>query len=195
LISGSAGAGDFSFFDQAASLGLGIAAKAAEKGVGLDVEKRASANPGQAENIRRNARVGLGVLHTTGDVLTDAASATKDDHKHVSKANGKAKKRWMIGDPVYNATSKGKDPKWSTVRSRFWKNEAAASDAADKYKLENLIRMKKGLAPQRFNLAKGGIESKELSHEPIPARDGGTEFVPRWPQEHALVDKHRKPGY
>jgi len=35
----------------------------------------------------------------------------------------------------------------------------------------------------------------ELSHEPIPARDGGTEFVPRWPEDHARVDPYRHPGY
>jgi hypothetical protein len=42
---------------------------------------------------------------------------------------------------------------------------------------------------------KGGMESMELSHEPIPFRDGGTEFVPRWPQDHAAVDPFRFPGY
>jgi hypothetical protein len=39
------------------------------------------------------------------------------------------------------------------------------------------------------------MESMELSHEPIPFRDGGTEFVPRWPQDHAAVDPFRFPGY
>jgi hypothetical protein len=31
----------------------------------------------------------------------------------------------------------------------------------------------------------------ELSHEPIPLRDGGTQVVPRWPGDHAAVDDHR----
>lgn len=35
----------------------------------------------------------------------------------------------------------------------------------------------------------------ELSHEPVPARDGGKEFVPRWPQDRAKVDPYRRPGY
>jgi hypothetical protein len=39
------------------------------------------------------------------------------------------------------------------------------------------------------------IESMELSHEPIPHRDGGTNVVPRWPQDHAAVDPLRRPGY
>jgi len=55
--------------------------------------------------------------------------------------------------------------------------------------------MKDGLAPQRYNPDKGGMESMELSHEPVPARDGGKEFVPRWPQDHATVDPYRRPGY
>lgn len=51
----------------------------------------------------------------------------------------------------------------------------------------NLARMQKGRAPQRWNADKGGRESMELSHEPVPFRDGGTQFVPQWPQDHAAV--------
>ncbi len=102
---------------------------------------------------------------------------------------------WKRGDDVYQPTSNNNDPSWSAVRSRFWKNEAQATDAADKYGQENLDRMRKGLAPQRYNADKGGMESMELSHEPTPARDGGKEFVPRWPQDHATVDPYRRPGY
>lgn len=93
------------------------------------------------------------------------------------------KNGWKVGDDVYNQTAKGNDPSWSAVRSRFWQNEASAPDAASTYGSENLDRMSKGLAPQRYNADKGGVESMELSHEPIPARDGGKDFVPRWPQE------------
>ena len=104
-------------------------------------------------------------------------------------------KRWKTGDDVYNPTARGNDPAWSTVRGRFWKNEATSPDAAAKYGQENLDRMRRGLAPERYNPDKGGIESMELSHEPVPARDGGTEFVPRWPQDHAAIDPYRRPGY
>ncbi|MDR6234572.1 hypothetical protein [Pseudomonas oryzihabitans] len=99
-----------------------------------------------------------------------------------------------MGDDVYANTAKGNEPAWSTVRSRFWKNEAAAPGAAEKYGSENITRMSGGSAPQRYNADKCGLESMELSHEPIPARDGGKEFVPRWPQDHAAVDPFRKPG-
>jgi filamentous hemagglutinin len=55
--------------------------------------------------------------------------------------------------------------------------------------------MRRGLAPQRYNADKGGIESMELCHEPIPLREGGTVFVPGWHQDHAAVDPFRFPGY
>ena len=46
--------------------------------------------------------------------------------------------------------------------------------------------------PQRPNADTGEMETMELSHEPVPLRDGGTEVVPRWPDEHAAVDPHRQ---
>ena len=64
----------------------------------------------------------------------------------------------------------------ATVRRRYWKNAAEASDAAKRYGTENLDRMRRGLAPQRANPnAPGGRESLELSH--------------------AAVDPYRNPGY
>ena len=46
--------------------------------------------------------------------------------------------------------------------------------------------------PQRKDLETGEPETMELSHEPIPLREGGTEVVPRWPPDHAAVDPHRQ---
>ena len=61
---------------------------------------------------------------------------------------------WKVGDPIYNRTLLGHVPKWSTVRYRYWKNEAAKhrqgiTKANLKYEVteENLARMEKGLAP------------------------------------------------
>jgi hypothetical protein len=54
--------------------------------------------------------------------------------------------------------------------------------------------MSRGLAPQRDNRDKGGMESMGLSHEPSPYRDGGTAVIPRWPQDHAAVDPYRFAG-
>lgn len=108
--------------------------------------------------------------------------------------SGLGKSIWKVGDDVY-ASIKGRLPSWSTVRARFWKNEASAAGAIEKHGAENIERMAAGEAPQRYSDAKGDFESMELSHEPIPKREGGTNFVPRWPQEHADVDPFRRPGY
>jgi hypothetical protein len=103
---------------------------------------------------------------------------------------------WRVGDDVYAATRAGNEPSWSTVRARFWKNTAADPETAAQWDQANLARMRRGLAPQRFNPDKGGIESMELSHEPTPFREGGQNIVPRWPQDHAAQDPfHRFPGY
>jgi len=44
--------------------------------------------------------------------------------------------------------------------------------------------------PQQLNKY-GELETMELSHEPIPLREGGTQVVPRWPADHSAVDPHR----
>ena len=44
--------------------------------------------------------------------------------------------------------------------------------------------------PQQYN-DYDELETMELSHEPIPLREGGTEVVPRWPADHAAVDPYR----
>lgn len=102
---------------------------------------------------------------------------------------------WKVGDDIYKLTKAGRKPAWSTVRSRFWKNAAASPNALQEFGADNLARMQRGLAPQRFNLDKPGMESMELSHEPVPAREGGLQVRPRWPQDHARVDPFRRPGY
>jgi len=102
--------------------------------------------------------------------------------------------RWRVGNDIQAPTARGTSPSWSTVRSRFWKNEAAAPQHGS-YTPRQLERMARGRAPQRYNPDKGGMESMDLSHEPVPARDGGTAVTPRWPQDHATVDPYRRPGY
>ena len=102
--------------------------------------------------------------------------------------------RWRVGNDIYEPTPNG-EPSWSTVRARYWKSEAAKDGAFEKWGEANVSRMRRGRAPQRYNPAKGDMESMELSHEPIPVRDGGKLFVPRWPQDHAAVDPYRHTGY
>ena len=53
------------------------------------------------------------------------------------------------------------------------------------------IRERGYRGPQRVN-EYGELETMELSHEPVPLREGGTNVVPRWPADHAAVDPHRR---
>ena len=106
--------------------------------------------------------------------------------------------RWQLGEHHASVYRNGKEPSWSAQRARFWKNEAHYNPGD--YNSENLSRMERGYAPQRENINKlkvqgNATESMELSHEPIPFRDGGTDVVPRWPQDHAKIDSYRHPGY
>jgi hypothetical protein len=106
-----------------------------------------------------------------------------------------ASRGWQRGDDIYAPTRAGNEPNWNTVRARYWKNVANDPEAASQWDETNLARMRTGRAPQRFNPDKPGTESMELSHEPVPQRDGGRDVVPRWPQDHAAVDPFRHPGY
>jgi hypothetical protein len=45
--------------------------------------------------------------------------------------------------------------------------------------------------PQQLNEF-GELETMELSHEPIPLREGGKNVIPRWPADHAAIDKYRR---
>lgn len=101
---------------------------------------------------------------------------------------------WRVGDPITKLTRGGRQPAWNTQRARFWKNEAAKPGAEAEYGTANVARMRKGLAPQRYNFFTGQMESKELSHEPVPQREGGTRVVPRWPGDHAARDEYRNTG-
>ena len=97
---------------------------------------------------------------------------------------------WKIGTPINNLTKMGKPPKWNTVRKRYWKNRVV--EAPQKYKVKELERMKKGLAPQRVNEASGLIESMELHHIP-PQRIGGMyDVIELWPVDHAKADEFRR---
>ncbi len=104
---------------------------------------------------------------------------------------------WKVGEPITNRTIFGTVPKWNTVRRRYWKNRAewAKSNSSHKYGDENIPRMEKGLAPQRFNSRTAEFESMELHHDPAQ-RDGGLfDFIEVWPNEHAAVDPNRFVGY
>ncbi len=101
-----------------------------------------------------------------------------------------AKTGWKVGEPITNLTAKVNVPAWSTVRQRFWKNEAFLNGSA--YSESNLLRMQKGLAPQRLNPNTGLMESMELHHHIVPQRNRGLfDFIKVWPDEHRALDPFR----
>ncbi|MDZ4859535.1 MAG: RHS repeat-associated core domain-containing protein, partial [Candidatus Hydrogenedentes bacterium] len=142
-----------------------------------------------------------GVLATKGAKAVEVVQGTQQaairarvlENVAESQATVLAKPSgWKLGNPIDELTSKGTTPAWSTVRQRYWKNEALNNP--DVYNASNLDRMKRGLAPQRPNPRTGQLESMELHHTP-PQREGGMFNLERvWPDDHALVDVFRKTG-
>lgn len=128
-------------------------------------------------------------VETTGGVATLVHNTNTSPGLTCSVGQG-----WKVGDDYSALTKAGNEPSWSTIRRRFWKNEGNETLAAQQYGEANVTRMKTGLAPQRYNPRRNMVESMELSHEPIPMRDGGSVVTPRWPEEHALIDPHRHLG-
>ncbi len=110
----------------------------------------------------------------------------------VSVAEANPVRGWSVGEPVNNLTTAGTVPTWTTVRRRFWKNQAQCQPK--EYSASELERMQKGLAPQRYNPKTEKLESKELHHIP-PQRDGNLfKVVEVWPEEHAAIDPFRQTG-
>ncbi|WP_241826984.1 polymorphic toxin-type HINT domain-containing protein [Streptomyces graminilatus] len=166
----------------------------------------------------RNLAVGMHLRKPDGSTVTVAANRpfskrartynlTVDDlHTYYVLAGGtpvlvhnsNCGGRWKLGEDYSKPNKNGVAPSLSTMRKRFWKNEAMEPDAADQYGAANISRMKRGSAPQRQR-PDGSWESMELSHEPIPERDGGMLLTPRWPEDHAIMDpggyRRLPPGY
>lgn len=86
-----------------------------------------------------------------GEVVRVAKVSNKaiDAVDTVSDATKVAKKTtsvgWKVGDDITNLTKAGKSPSWTTVRSRYWKNEAHNNPTL--YLKNDLFRMSKGRAP------------------------------------------------
>ena len=108
-----------------------------------------------------------------------------------------AKIGWKVGDPITNLTRKGNIPSWSTVRRRYWRNEAhnyVPGKGPIDWTETQLARMQKGLAPQQINEITGLLESMELHHVPAQRYGNLFDFIPLWPADHALVDTYRRLG-
>jgi RHS repeat-associated protein len=117
-----------------------------------------------------------------------AKQVVKEASRVVKQVPSNTSKRWKVGDPIDAPTAKGNDPAWSTVRQRYWKNEAHFNSV--QYSQPNLDRVKRGLAPKHNKLD----VSKELHHKDgrnisNPHNQRNIEQV--WPWEHAARDPYR----
>lgn len=119
----------------------------------------------------------------------DVVDASKTISK-VSNAADTATAGWRVGDDITNLTKAGNAPSWSTVRQRYWKNEALLNAGA--YSDSNLALMRKGRAP--LVELNGNFYSMELHHI-IARRDGGSNaysnLIRVAPWEHSAIDPFR----
>ena len=99
------------------------------------------------------------------------------------------KKGWKVGEDITNLTKAGNAPIWSTLRSRYWKNKAHYFGTDSMYSLEDVARMKKGLAPQI--LEDGKWVSMELHHILGRSDNYYYLFFEISPSGHAQVDPFR----
>ena len=132
----------------------------------------------------------IAVPALTSSTAGEIASIKQYLNAPIIVAEDAVENGWKVGQPITNLTAKGSTPTWSTVRQRFWKNEAFYNENA--YNESNLLRMRRGLAPQRINPKTGLMESMELHHT-VPQRNGGLfEFIKVWPEEHKAIDRFRR---
>ena len=97
-------------------------------------------------------------------------------------------KGWKVGDPIDNLTRTGKEPSWSIVRARYWKNKAYYY--ADDYLDTDLIRMRKGRAPlhSKYNVP---MELHHKNGRNIANPHSIENLLEVWPWEHDLIDEFR----
>ena len=109
---------------------------------------------------------------------------------HVASGTKKAANvGWKVGDDISNLTKAGKTPQWSTVRQRYWKNEAFYRPG--EYSLVDLERMKKGQAPLAEYKNTGQFYPMELHHPNGRSGNNLFNFDPVTPWEHDEIDRFR----
>lgn len=77
----------------------------------------------------------------------DAVDAVKTINKVDTYIDSSkvVRKGWHVGDDITLNTAAGNTPSWTTVRNRYWKNEAHYNSI--NYNSKDLERMRKGRAP------------------------------------------------
>ncbi len=136
-------------------------------------------------------------LTKTSGVLDDAADdlAVKTQNVNLDKTSyGKSSgvlskpKGWKVGDPIDNLTRTGKEPSWSTLRARYWKNKAYYY--ADDYLESDLIRMRKGRAPIDIETG-ASMELHHINGRHITNPHNIDNLQEVWPWEHDAIDPNR----
>jgi hypothetical protein len=136
---------------------------------------------GEGVKAARAVDTAVDLADTAHDVVKVADSA-HDVAKNVDNATDlveTVKKGWNVGDDITNLTKAGNIPSWSTIRQRFWKNEAFYNP--ELYG-DQVNRLKKGLAPLDLD----GIPF-ELHHPNGRAGENLFVFFPVTQAEHRWI--------
>ncbi|HYS09616.1 MAG TPA: SpvB/TcaC N-terminal domain-containing protein [Myxococcales bacterium] len=162
-----------------------------------------------ANAVRREAEIASTAkkIAETTHVIEGTEKAAQGVHAaegatHAAEAEAQAvkveEKTGRIRDPETGRFQKDPNrPKspyeyTDSQRRADWKKlaEDPKSSLTDAQRKE--IKERGWRGPQRENPVTREKETMELSHEPVPLREGGTNVVPRWPADHARVDPHRQ---
>jgi len=135
----------------------------------------------------------LPAIPSTGYITRGARLAENAGDVINVASKSKVSKGWKVGEPIDNLTKAGNKPSWSTVRTRYWKNEAKLN--ASSYSAKELTRMQKGRAPLVASPFNGKLYSMELHHV-NPRRLGGSDtydnLMKVTPWDHASIDPFRQ---
>jgi len=131
----------------------------------------------------------LGGIKRGANLLDGGVDAIKAVDKGSDAARA-AQKGWSLGDDITALTKAGKEPSWTTVRKRYWKNEAYFNP--ELYSPYDLSQMRLGFAP--LVSLNGKLYPMELHHI-TPRRNGGSNAIDNLialtPWDHAAIDKYR----
>jgi len=123
--------------------------------------------------------------------MGDTPAGEVIDETSYGKSSGNLEKTkgWKVGDPIDNLTKAGKEPSWSTVKARYWKNEAFYN--SDLYSERNLEFMKKGKAPHYDEIIDVPKELHHIKGRKIDNPHNINNLKEVWPWEHEDIDPFR----
>ena len=164
-----------------------IATPGPEDAIGLFVSRYLA-----SRGMRVVSEAGEWVIRSdSGDVVARGDDAVKDYIRTEVPAPQETIRRRKNGQFAKKPGPKPQKPVYTDAqRQADWKRLADDPNSGLSAAERAQIKARGNRGPQRLN-EHGELETMELSHEPIPLRDGGTNVVPRWPADHAAIDPHR----